>query len=508
MKYIVKSMEMKAYDEDTINRIGIPSAVLMERAALAVVEELVKSEDIQKRVLIVAGGGNNGGDGLAIGRLLALRGYDVTFCLAGNPEKMTDETKRQMTIIQNLGFSIQSKLENREYDMVVDALFGIGLSRIVNGKYLELIQQINLYRSRGARVYSVDIPSGICADNGRVMGDAVHADLTVTFGFAKRGNLLYPGREYTGKLVVSDIGITEKSFEIREPSAFCYERNDLSWLLPYRRPDGNKGTFGKVLLVAGSRDMSGACILCGNSILRSGAGMVKIISNICNREILQQTLPEAMLYSYEEKPDEKKVRDALSWCDVVVTGPGMGTDENAFNIMKVLLENKRLPMIIDADGLNLISNHEELAKLAAMREEGKTIMTPHPGELIRLMHTNMEEYVGNREKLVSDLAGKFCCVVAAKDAVTLVMQSNKNKLYINTSGNDAMATAGSGDVLAGIIGGLTAQGMNPFEAACTGVYLHGIAGENASVKSGRYGMTASDIIKELMTAMGGVGGTI
>ncbi|MDY2698908.1 MAG: NAD(P)H-hydrate dehydratase [Lachnospiraceae bacterium] len=508
MKYIVKSREMKAYDEDTINRIGIPSVVLMERAALAVVEELVKSEYHHKRVLIVAGCGNNGGDGLAIGRLLALRGYDVTFCLVGSPEKMTDEAKRQMNIIQNLGFSIQSKLKNQEYDMVIDALLGIGLSRDVSGEYLEWIQQINLYRSRGACVYSVDIPSGICADNGKVMGDAVHADFTVTFGFAKRGHLFYPGKEYTGKLVVSDIGITEKSFEIGEPSAFCYERKDLSWLIPYRRPDGNKGTFGKVLLVAGSRDMSGACVLCGNSILRSGAGMVKMISDICNREILQQTLPEAMLYSYEEKPDEKRVRDSLSWCDVVVVGPGIGTGENAYAIMKLLLENQKLPMIIDADGLNLISEHEELENLAAMREKGKTIMTPHPGELVRLMHTSMEEYKKNREKLAGDLAEKFGCVVVAKDAVTLVVQCNQNKLYINTSGNDAMATAGSGDVLAGIIGGLTAQGMHPFEAACIGVYLHGIAGENASVKNGKYGVTSSDIIKELMTVMGGVGGTI
>lgn len=507
MKYVLKAGEMKACDKDTINRIGIPSMVLMERAALSVVEELSGRGVLQKRILVVAGCGNNGGDGLAIGRLLSLKGADVTFFLAGKPEKMTDETRQQWDIIRNLGFEVQSKLENMEYDMVIDALLGIGLSRAVSGDYLAIIQRMNLYRNRGAYVCSIDIPSGICADTGRIMGDAVQADLTVTFGFAKRGHFLYPGKEYTGKLLVRDIGITEKSFKAGKPSAFYYEREEIQGLMPLRRVDGNKGTFGKVLLAAGSRDMGGACVLCGSSILRSGAGMVKVISPACNRQILQQTLPEAMLCTYEEKPDEKKIKEALMWCDVVVAGPGLGTDQNAAALMRILLEDKELPMIIDADGLNLISASEELTKLTSERKKGRTILTPHPGELVRLLHTDMEEYRSDREGLARHLAEKFGCVVAAKDAVTMVLGSEDNRLYLNTTGNDGMATAGSGDVLAGVIGGLTAQGMEPFEAACLGVFLHGIAGENASVRYGRYGVTASDIVKELMTAMGRVGGT-
>lgn len=502
MKYVLKSEEMQSYDRDTINRIGIPSMVLMERAALSVADELLgKIGAASKRILVVAGTGNNGGDGLAIGRLLALKGNTVTFYLAGNQDKMTVETGSQLQIIKNSGFSIQSKLEDEEYDMIVDALFGIGLSRKVQGDYAKIIERMNYYGKQGAYICAVDIPSGICADTGRIMGCAVRADLTVTFGFAKRGHLLYPGREYSGKLVVKDIGITERSFQGNSPTAFCYEKEDIRNLMPHRAPSGNKGTFGKVLLLAGSMDMSGACILCGNSILRSGAGMVKIITPSCNRQIVQQSFPEAMLYTFEERPDETKIKQSLGWCDVVVAGPGMGTDENAYHLMKWILEEKSLPMVIDADGLNLIAAHKELADVAALRMPGKTIITPHPGELNRLLGTDKEEYESDREKLVFTLARKFNCIVAAKDAVTIVAKFDQEEVYINTSGNEGMATAGSGDVLAGVIGGLLAQGMDGFDAACLAVYIHGLAGEYAGVKNGHPGVVATDIIRELMQVM-------
>lgn len=502
MKYVLKSEEMQRYDRDTINRLGIPSMVLMERAALSVAEELSeKIGETRKRILVVAGTGNNGGDGLAVGRLLALMGNTVTFYLAGNPDKMTSETASQLQILKNSGFSIQRKLEDVEYDMIVDALLGIGLSRAVQGDYANIVERMNCYGRQGAYVCAVDIPSGICADTGRVMGCAVRADLTVTFAFAKRGHLLYPGREYSGKLVVKDIGITEVSFQENPPAAFCYEKEDISKLMPYRVPSGNKGTFGKVLLIAGSMDMCGACILCGNSILRSGAGMVKIITPSCNRQILQQSFPEAMLYTYEETPDETKVRQSLAWCDVVVAGPGMGTGKEACQVMKWILKEQSLPVVIDADGLNLIAAYKELADLAALRMPGKTILTPHPGELGRLLGTDRKAYESDREKLVFTLARKVHCIVAAKDAVTMVVKFDRKEIYLNTSGNDSMATAGSGDVLAGVIGGLLAQGMDEFDAACLAVYLHGLAGECAGNKNGHCGVLATDIIKELMQVM-------
>ncbi len=297
MKYAVTAAEMKLYDQKTISEIGIPSLVLMERAALETVRVLLAERKEMKRVLIAAGTGNNGGDGLAVGRILASRGVKVTFLLAGSWEKLSKETAMQKDILLNSGFSILRKIENEEYDIVIDALFGIGLSREVEGEYAKWIHTLNDMKQQGTYICSLDIPSGICADTGKVMGCAVRADLTAAFAFAKRGELLYPGREYTGKLVVCDIGIPSAVLENQYPGAAYLEREDAIRKLPERRPDGNKGTFGKVLLIAGSRDMCGACILAGSSAFKTGAGMVKIITPECNREILQSTLPEAMLYS-------------------------------------------------------------------------------------------------------------------------------------------------------------------------------------------------------------------
>ena len=501
MKYVISAQEMKACDRDTIERIGMPALVLMERAACGVFEEIMGMGPLPRRVLVAAGAGNNGGDGLAIGRLLALKGCRTTFFMAGNPDGASQETKFQMKILSNLGFSIQRKLEDAEYDMVIDALFGIGLSRDVEGAYAKVIEKINHMGEAGAAVVSVDIPSGICADTGKVLGCGVRARATVTFAFAKKGHLLYPGREYAGKLTVKDIGITKQAFAGRRPGAFYYEPGDMPDLLPRRNPAGNKGTFGKVLLIAGSRDMSGACTLSGTGVLRAGAGMVKIITPDCNREIIQTTLPEAMLYTFQGTPDRSQVEKALAWADVLVAGPGLGQDENAFRLMEQVMENKTLPMVIDADGLNLISAQNRLKNLLALRPPRTTILTPHPGELVRLMGTDMEGYRADREGLARRLAEESGCIVAAKDAVTMVTDPGRKEIYMNASGNDGMACAGSGDVLAGITGGLLAQGMECFEGACLGVYLHGLAGDEASRRKGRFGMTASDIAKALPGVM-------
>ena len=501
MKYIVSAQEMKACDRNTTDKIGMPSLVLMERAAYGVFEEIMKGP-VPRRTLVAAGVGNNGGDGLAAGRLLALKGFRVDFFMAGNPLRASEETKVQMKILRNLGFPIQSKLEDAEYDMVIDALFGIGLSRDIEGGYAEVIEKINRLGDAGARIISVDIPSGICADTGKIMGCSIRARETVTFAFAKKGHFFYPGREAAGKLTVKDIGITEKSFRQPGPGAFCYEPGELAALLPVRNPAGNKGTFGKVLLIAGSRDMSGACTLSGTGVLRAGAGMLKIITPDCNRGIIQTTLPEAMLYSFQGTPDKGQVEKALEWADVLVAGPGMGQGENALRLMEQVMENKTLPMVIDADGLNLISAHDNLKKLLALRPPCTTILTPHPGELAHLMGAAVKTHQADREETARKLAEESGCIVAAKDAVTMVLRPGKREIYMNTSGNDGMACAGSGDVLAGIIGGLLAQGMGCFEGACLGVYLHGLAGDEASQKNGRFGMTASDIAKALTAVMG------
>lgn len=499
MKYVVNAAEMKHYDNNTIEHIGLSSEVLMERAALSVIEELKKTGRRMKRVLVVAGCGNNGGDGIAIGRMLLLEGVSVDIYLAGERLKCTAETCHQLDILENLGFSIKSKTEDSEYDMIVDALFGIGLSREVTGKYKELVDDINSRKERGAFVCAVDIASGICADTGKIMGCAVRADLTVTFAFAKRGQLLYPGRENTGELVVRDIGINEKSFFDAVPKAKYFEREDLSVCIPKRSPYGNKGTFGKVLLIAGSKDMSGACLLCGKAILRMGAGMVKIITPECNRLIVQQTMPEAMLYTYAGEPEEEKIREAYIWSDVVVIGPGLSKGKDAYMLMKYVLTGESKPLVIDADGLNLISEKEELKELAkkrGMKKEHPMILTPHPGELVRLCSKTMTEYKEDRLKLLYQAASEYGAIVTGKDAATITVGCEE-ELFINTSGTDGMATAGSGDVLAGVIAGLLAQKTDGFNAAALGVYIHGVAGQEAAGLYGRYGMMAGDIADAL-----------
>lgn len=502
MQYAVTAAEMKLYDAETISKIGVPSLVLMERAALETVRALAEEGKAGGRVLIVAGTGNNGGDGLAVGRMLALSGADVTFLLAGREERATAETKNQIEILRNLGFSIQSKLEKREYDIVVDALFGIGLARTIEGAYEELVEAVNEMSQRGAFVCSVDIPSGICADTGRIMGCAIKADLTVTYAFAKKGELFYPGREYTGKLAVRDIGIPYMLTKQHKPKAFFYEKEDGALRLPERRPDGNKGTFGKVLLLAGSLDMCGACILCGSSILRTGAGMVKIVAPECNREIIQKTLPEAMLYSYRQFPEEAQLQKAFDWADVIVAGPGLGMSREAYFLVEYCLLSGKVPMVLDADALNLIGKHEELAELLRGQDGNRIVLTPHPGELVRLLGTDMESYQNKRMEMMEEAVKRYGCVLASKDAVTVV-SGEAGGIFINTSGNDGMATAGSGDVLAGIIGGLMAQGVSSFEAACLGVFLHGKAGDDAALQSGKYGMTAMDIVMHLPGVMKG-----
>lgn len=499
MQYIVTAKEMKMYESFLMEQAGIPSLLLMERAAMEMAGVLMRYLKKKSRILVFAGTGNNGGDALAVGRLLSERGMEITFYMPGDKRKAGTETKKQLSILRNLGFHILRKLPEAEYDMIIDGLFGIGLSREIAGVYDKAVGEIGRLRERGAVVAAVDIPSGISADSGKIMGRCVYADLTVTFGYAKAGHYFYPGREAAGELFVCGIGPGWREPENKRPSFFSFDRREMAQLLPKRNPAGHKGSFGKVLLIAGSRDMAGAAVLCGRSILRTGAGMVKIITPDANRSIIQRALPEAMLYTYRKHPDPDRVEEALLWADVVTAGPGMGQGTAAGELLGQVLrrEDKKAPIVLDADALNLIAESETLKEAVRDYDRGRIILTPHPGEFVRLSGLSMEEYGKDRRRAVADLAGRFGCIVAGKDATTCAASPDVEPVFMNLSGNDGMATAGSGDVLAGIIGGLLAQGLAPFEAACLGICLHGSAGDAAAAKKSRYGVMASDIIEEI-----------
>lgn len=487
MEFLLNAAQMKQYDYDTIHKIGIPSLVLMERAALCTVEEMYRHRCNLQKVLVVCGSGNNGGDGFAVARLLDAQGVHVVVAFAGREESMSEETMIQRRICENCGIKISSNYRQHEYTTIVDAVFGIGLSRNIEGTYADVIEWIN---QQDADIVSVDMPSGIGTDTGNVMGTAVSADLTVTFAYRKLGHVLYPGTQYCGKVVCRDIGITAGRFHSGLPSVFTYTPEDLTGIAA-RKPYSHKGTYGKVLLIAGSGGMSGAACLAGTAAYRSGSGLVRILTQECNRQVIQSCLPEAVVSTWE--PDtfsQAALQKSLEQADVIGIGPGFGTGETQKRILKYVLANWQKTLVIDADGLNLLAGCPELL----YDTQAFVIVTPHIGEMMRLTDCTREEIRKDLIGSAQEFARQYRVICALKDARTVV--SNGKKTYINTSGNSGMASGGSGDVLTGIICGLLAQRMMPFEAAALGVYVHGLAGDSAREKKGAYGMLARDIADE------------
>ena len=489
MRYLVTAQEMKAYDNNTIEHIGVPGLQLMENAAKALYEHIC-SLQYGKSILIVCGVGNNGGDGLALARLLTEDNYSVTVVILGDPDRGTESFKVELDRLGNLPVQylfykdFLHKSDER-YDIIVDACFGVGLSREIVGDYAATIEKMN--HLAGYKL-AVDIPSGICATTGKVLGCAFRADTTITFAFEKVGMALYPGVIYSGHIIVADIGIGEESFEDCEPQIFTYTENPME-LMPERVPYGNKGTFGKVLIIAGFETMVGAAILCAKAALQMGAGMVKVICAFENRSILQSVLPEVLYGSY------KDIESSLLWADCVVIGPGLGKGEEAFQVLQKVLNDRRLPLVIDADAINLISAFEMLQDLLK-NYEMPVVLTPHVGELARFAQSTVKDIKDKLLIVAKQLAKEYHSIIVSKDARTYVVAEDA-LVYLNTSGNCGMATAGSGDVLAGMIGALIGQGTDPYKAACLGVYLHGLAGDKARDIYTEYGVTASRLIENI-----------
>ncbi len=521
MKQVLTGAQMKDCDQRTIKEFGVPSPVLMERAALACVEELVQlSYEEDQKILVICGNGNNGGDGIAVARILKERGAEPVLFMAGAElpaDQTADMTQRlsadcaaQLRIALAYGVAMTgrqealSALTAGRFDLVVDAMFGVGLSRPLDKSYREIVEAVN---ASGAKVLAVDIPTGIHADSGACMGAAVRADVTVTFAFYKRGQLLYPGRSYCGRCVVKDIGITEKALDRRARYSFCYGPEDMR-KLPGRKADSNKGTYGKVLMAAGSRKICGAACLSAMAAYRTGAGLVRLLTEEHNRTVLLQSLPEGLFDFYEETSGagweaslEELVEEGLSWATVAGAGPGLGRGAQARLIIEKLLEEAAVPVVVDADGLNLLA--ENPALLEKRRERGAKetekdlpplIVTPHLMEMSRLTGKTIEALKQDPVCHALDFAEKYRCVCVLKDACTVVCDDN-GSIFLNTSGNSGMSTGGSGDVLTGVICGLLAQKMPAFEAAALGVYLHGSAGDLAAKETGEYGLLARNLLK-------------
>lgn len=502
MEYLVSASEMKAADCCVIEQYGVPSLVLMERAALRCVELLYEKQFDLTRVLVVAGSGNNGGDGLVMARLLHLKGVAVDIWTVGNPEHRTEESALQEKICKNYGINFVRNLDDGEYTTIVDAIFGSGLSREISGSYREIIEKINIHP---AKVFSVDIPSGVRSDDGSIAGIAVRADVTGALAFRKIGHLLYPGAEYAGEVVRLEIGITEEGFfkpgaeTVKErglrsgigilPSVRVAERADLS-LLPRRMAGANKGTYGKACLIAGSKNMAGAAYLSGKAAYLTGTGLVRLVSEECNRTILQSLLPEAVL-STGEGFDRAVLVQALSWASAACVGPGLSTGEVPEHILEAVLDFSEVPLVLDADALNILAKHPDWLK----KGKGERILTPHMGEMARLTGLSIGKLSENRLSIAKSFAREYGVILVLKDARTLI--TDGDIVFLNETGNDGMATGGSGDVLSGILTGLLAQGMEPFDAAVLGVYIHGLAGDEARKRKGARGMLSTDLLEML-----------
>lgn len=495
MEYILTGKQAQLVDQYSIETVGIPSVVLMERAAMAVTKEIIAVTNPSMSVLVLAGMGNNGADGLAVARMLKHKGYQTVDILSfGNVEKATKEWSCQKKILDSLQIVVEAAREEmveeyiakKEYKIVVDALFGIGLTRDVGGMFEKAIRQVN---QTEALVVSVDIASGIHSDTGEIMKTAVKADITVTFGYQKMGHILYPGAEYTGKLVVEDIGFPNAALDQIKNKAFTYTKQDLK-KLPKRLANGNKGTFGKVLVVAGSKNMAGAAYLSASAAYAMGAGLVRILTVEENRLILQTLLPEAVMTTYDcNEIDWKSVDDCLMFADVVVLGPGLSVADYAGKMVDYIMTNRKVPLILDADGINLLVKSQ---KWCYDRED--LILTPHLGELSRLTKKSIEKLKEDLPENAMQFAQQYNIIAVCKDARTIVADGMSN-LYVNKSGNSGMAVGGSGDVLTGIIAGLVAQQCDTYLSACLGVYLHGLAGDWAKKQYGEYSMKASDLIQ-------------
>ena len=537
MRYVLDAASMKNVDSYSINTLGIPSVVLMERAALSVTEAIeskVKG-NIHTDIICVCGRGNNGADGLAVARQLYLKGYNVDVYII-NSHASTKEFDIQLNIIKNLGIECINSPDFSKYGVIVDALFGNGLSRELAGEARIVVDTINKcstsVRSQytqnsdnnGNRlVVAVDIPSGISASTGVVMGSAVNADITVTFGFEKIGHILYPAASYCGKIIRKDIGFAQYPDMTRD--IFTYDYSDISDMLPLRKPDGNKGTFGKALVIAGSRLYGGAAVLSSRAAARIGAGLVRTLTHISNRTAVITGNMECIVDTYDTdeecgdfvKNTETLVDKCICWADVVCIGPGLSMEESAVKLVRSVSAKKNIKKLYDADALNIIAKYKiELdgsnddvdyeaggnsgnASYKDDMSDKNVVVTPHIGEMSRLTGLDIAVIKNNPIDTARTYSREHNCVCVLKDARTIV--SDGERVYINMSGNDGMATGGSGDVLSGIITGLMAQGLTTFEASALGVYIHGCAGDEAALSNGQYSMVAGDIIDNIKNVL-------
>jgi hydroxyethylthiazole kinase-like uncharacterized protein yjeF len=504
MKKLATAQEIREMDRRTIIEIGIPGLLLMEAASKAVADNVcdMLERPEGKEVTLLCGRGNNGGDGLAAARHLFLRGMRVSVYLAGDIKTLQGDALANCRMLGGLNIPVHElRIRNdlrkiRPGDLIVDALLGTGMSGPVEGFYAEVIKWIN---GSERPVLSVDIPSGLSADSGQITSVCVSADRTVTFGELKRGLVLHPGREQAGRVVVADIGIPESVASSVGVSTFWLEQRDVVLRLPKRPEWAHKGVFGKVAVIAGSRGMTGAAVLCSSAVMRAGAGLAVLAIPASLYPLLVGKPPEIMTKPLAETPAgslssdaEHDIQGLIDWADVLAIGPGISRHPETSDVARKIVLKNRKPVVLDADGINAFEGHTVMFE----KIKGNKVLTPHSGELSRIIGIPIEQIEKDRIETARNAAQRFRCVLVLKGSPTVIAEPD-GRVWVNSSGNSGMATAGAGDVLTGVIAGLLAQGISIQDAAVCGVYLHGLAGDIAATEKSGRAMMAGDITDAL-----------
>ncbi len=499
---IITAGQMRELDQYAMGVLGIPGAVLMENAGAAVAREaaaLCRAEG-RRRVHVLCGTGSNGGDGFVAARHLALAGFDVSFEVVGDEERISGNAATHLGLLRHLG--LERRRPEAPGSVLVDALLGTGAKGKPRGEVCNAIKWIN---GAGARVVSADLPSGTDPDTGLVPGIAVCADVTVTFGFPKPGLLLQPGAERAGRLVVDPIGLDWSRLPCRS-SARWYRSADACLAMPRRSSDAHKGSCGSVLVVGGSEGMTGAPTLAAAGALRSGAGLVTVAMPRCASpaplppEAMRSLLPDRDGFLVPEAIGP--LGAALDRATAVCLGPGLGANEAAREFALTLMAGCAKPMVVDADALNALAGRPD----AVRGRSAPTVLTPHPGECGRLLGVGAAEVQADRLEAARRVARAYRAAAILKGAGTVVSEPAAERVgdertAVLNVGNPGMATGGSGDVLAGVVASLLAQGLQAFEAACLAAYVHGRAGDIARERHGMHGLIAGDIAACLPDAM-------
>lgn len=507
---IVTAKEMKSLDRRATTDFGIPSLLLMENAARGLVDQIEAAYPplARKKFVILAGRGNNGGDGLAAARHLRMRGAEVSLYLLSPVEKVGGDARTSLDIWVRSGgtLSVVGSFQWRrladdlsQSDLIVDALLGTGLSHPLRGDYAKAIALIN--RS-GRPVIAVDLPSGIDADTGEMLGAAVKAELTLTMALPKRGHFVQAGLEHRGKLRIVDIGFPDALIASAKIRVELITAAMLEGLPPPRAKGIHKGTLGHLLVIAGSAGKRGAAQMTGLSAMRSGTGLVTIALPR-SLDAGLTSLMEAMTLPLPETAEgtlalagEKEILRAMEGKSAVAIGPGLSQHAETRRLVRSLIAEETLPMVIDADGINAIAGDLSVLR----KKRAPVILTPHPGEMGRLLGKPAGLVQKERFDAAADFAEKWELFVVLKGAHTIIAAPDRS-LWVNRTGNPGMATAGIGDALTGMIGGFLAQGMGPKEAATLGIYLHGLAGDLAAAERGEAGLITSDLIDKIPQAM-------